>query len=197
MNLKPVPFAAFSADKLAQLAATADGALFSDFVRAYQPVVYRWALTFARDSDEADDLAQEAFIRVYRKIRHYRGEGSIEGWLYRIVRRVGIEKKRVAVRRKFLGRSPAARPDREVYTTDPGARVDAQRTSALIRRYFEDLPPRQREVFDLVDLQHYTPAEAALMTGLTSGAVRLSLFKARSLIRQRLLEAHLVKGDIV
>lgn len=197
MSLKPVPSAAFSADKLVQLAATADGAVFSDFVNAYQPLVFRWALTFARDSDEADDLAQETFIRAFRKIRQYRGEGSIEGWLYRIVRSVGVEKKRVAVRRKLLGRSAAARPEREVYTTDPGARVDTQRTTALIRRYFEDLPSRQREVFDLVDLQNFTPAEAALMTGLTAGAVRLSLFKARSVIREKLIEAYSVKGDIV
>lgn len=197
MSLKPVPSAAFSADKLVQLAATADGAVFSDFVNAYQPLVFRWALTFARDSDEADDLAQETFIRAFRKIRQYRGEGSIEGWLYRIVRSVGVEKKRVAIRRKLLGRSPAARPEREVYTTDPGARVDTQRTTALIRRYFEDLTSRQREVFDLVDLQNFTPAEAALMTGLTAGAVRLSLFKARSVIREKLIEAYSVKGDIV
>ena len=197
MNRKPVPLRAFSADKLVQLAATADGAVFSEFVYAYQPLVFRWALSFARDSDEADDLAQETFIRAYRKIRQYRGEGSIEGWLYRIVRSVGVERKRVAVRRKLLGRSPAARPEREVYTTDPGARVDTQRTSALIRRYFEDLPSRQREVFDLVDLQNFTPAEAALMTGLTAGAVRLSLFKARSVIREKLIEAYSVKGDIV
>ena len=196
MKLNPVP-TAFAADKIVALAAAADAILFNDFVTAYQPVVFRWALTFANDSDEADDLTQETFIRAFRKIRQYRGEGTIEGWLYRIVRSVGVEKKRVAIRRRILGRSPLARPEREVYTTDPGARVDSQTITALIHRYFADLPAGQREVFDLVDLQHRTPAEVALMTGRSAGAVRASLFQARSVIRARLLEMYSAKGDIL
>lgn len=187
----------FSPEKFNEMAATADAALFSDFVTSYQPIVYRWALTFAGDSDEAEDLTQETFIRAYRKLGQYRGEGSIEGWLYRVVRSVGSDRRRVSVRRRVLGRSILARPDREVYTTDPGGRIDRERVSALIRRYFEDLPRRQREIFDLVDLQQYTPAEVALMTGLNAGAVRASLFKARAVIRAKLVQAFTVKGDIV
>jgi RNA polymerase sigma-70 factor (ECF subfamily) len=179
------------------MAATADAALFTDFVTSYQPIVYRWALTFAGDSDEAEDLTQETFIRAYRKLGQYRGDGSIEGWLYRVVRSVGSDRRRVSVRRRVLGRSILARPDREVYTTDPGGRIDRERVSALIRRYFEDLPRRQREIFDLVDLQQYTPAEVALMTGLNAGAVRASLFKARAVIRAKLVQAFTVRGDIV
>jgi RNA polymerase sigma-70 factor (ECF subfamily) len=197
MNERPVSVVPFAADKVAELAATADPGLFNDFVTAYQLTVFRWALTFARDSDEADDLTQETFIRAFRKIGQYRGEGSIDGWLYRIVRSVGVERRRVAFRRKLLGRSAAARPERDVYTTDPGARVDSQAVAALIRRYFEHLPAAQREVFDLVDLQHHTPAEAALMTGRSPGAVRVSLSQARAVIRKQLLEMYTAKGDIV
>jgi RNA polymerase sigma-70 factor (ECF subfamily) len=197
VRLNPVPTASFAPDKILALTSSADAVLFNDFVIAYQPVVYRWALTFAKDSDEADDLTQETFIRAFRKIRQYRGEGTIEGWLYRIVRSVGLERKRVAIRRRILGRSASARPEREVYTTDPGARVDSQTITALIHRYYEDLPAGQREVFDLVDLQHRTPAEVALTTGRSAGAVRVSLFQARSVIRARLLETYTAKGDII
>lgn len=197
MTLKPVPSVPFAAEKLVELAATADSALFGSFVTAYQAVVFRWALTFARDSDEAEDLTQEAFIRAFRKIRQYRGEGAIEGWLYRIVRSVGVERRRVAFRRRILGRSPFARPERDVYTTDPGARVDSETVTALIHRYFKDLPAGQREVFDLVDLQGHTAAEAALMTGRSAGAVRVSLSAARSVIRERLLETYAATGAII
>lgn len=197
MSPESLPSVPFAADKLVTLSATADHVIFSNFVAAYQPVVFRWALTFASDSDEADDLTQETFIRALRKIRQYRGEGTIEGWLYRIVRSVGMEKRRVAFRRRLLGRSPAARPERDVYTTDPGARVDSQTITALIHSYFEDLPPAQREAFDLVDLQGYAAAEVALMTGRSPGAIRVSLFAARSAIRQRLLETYAAKGDII
>ena len=197
MSLKPVPSVPFAAEQLVELAATADGALFGGFVTAYQPVVFRWALTFASDSDEAEDLTQETFIRAFRKIHQYRGEGTIEGWLYRIVRSVGVERRRVAFRRRILGRSPFARPEREVYTTDPGARVDSQTVTALIHRYFKDLPAGQREAFDLVDLQGHTAAEVGLMTGRSAGAVRVSLFKARAVIRERLLQTYAATGAII
>ena len=197
MSLKPVPSVPFAADKLVELAATADSALFSSFVTAYQPVVFRWSLTFASDADEAEDLTQETFIRAFRKIKQYRGEGTIEGWLYRIVRSVGVERRRIAFRRMILGRSPMARPEREVYITDPGARVDSQTVTALIHRYFKDLPAGQREAFDLVDLQGHSAAEVALMTGRSAGAVRVSLFKARAVIRERLLETYAATGAII
>jgi DNA-directed RNA polymerase specialized sigma24 family protein len=75
--------------------------------------------------------------------------------------------------------------------------VDSQTITALIHRYFEDLPPAQREAFDLVDLPGHTAAEVALLTGRSAGAIRVNLSAARSAIRQRLLETYAATGDII
>jgi RNA polymerase sigma-70 factor (ECF subfamily) len=77
-----------------------------------------------------------------------------------------------------------------VYNTDPGARVDRERMTTFIRHFFRELPARQREVFDLVDLQGHDPAEVAEMIGLKAGTVRANLFKARASIRAHILELH-------
>jgi RNA polymerase sigma-70 factor, ECF subfamily len=191
-----VAIAPFPPEKFAEMAATADASLFTELVSLYQPIVYRWALVFASDADEAEDLTQETFIRAYRRLKQYRGEGSVDAWLYRIVRNVGSERRRVAVRRRLLGRSPIARPERDVYTTDPGARVDRQKVAELIRDYFGELPRVQREIFDLVDLQQYSAGEVAIMTGRSAAAVRASLLKARAVIRRRLLDAYSLRGNI-
>lgn len=176
--------------QLASLAAAGDDAAFTTLVTRYQPAVFRWALIFARDPDEAEDVAQEVFVRAHRQLSQYRSDGSLEAWLYAITRRAAYQTLRLRKRRHRLALSPAARPSREVYTTDPGARVDRERAAALIREMFAELPPRQREIFDLIDLQGLTPAEVAERTGMKPVSVRANLFKARSTIRARFLATH-------
>jgi len=176
--------------QLASLAAAGDDSAFTTLVTRYQPAVFRWALMFARDPDEAEDVAQEVFVRAHRLLSQYRSDGSLEAWLYAITRRAAYQTLRTRKRRSRLALSPGARPLREVYTTDPGGRVDRERAAAVIREMFSELPPRQREIFDLIDLQGLTPAEVAERTGMKAVSVRANLFKARSTIRARFLATH-------
>jgi RNA polymerase sigma-70 factor (ECF subfamily) len=166
-----------------------NAAAFGDLVGVLHPWVFRWALTFARDIDEADEITQETFVLVHRKLDQFRGDSAFEGWVYLITRRVALQRQRKARRRRWL--SDSAIPGAEtVYHTDPGARVDRQRVTEYIRHFFRELPARQREVFDLVDLQGHDPAEVADMIGVKAATVRANLFKARSSIRARILSEH-------
>jgi len=160
-----------------------DDAAFASLVSAYQPRVFRWAMALTGDADEADDITQEVFVRAYRKLGSFRGDGSFEGWLYRITRRAAGRARRMAVPR-------AVALAHDVYVTDPGARVDRQRAVTLIRTIAETLPMRQREVFMLCDLEGRTPAEAAAMLKMKDVSVRASLFKARASIRRQILATH-------
>jgi RNA polymerase sigma-70 factor (ECF subfamily) len=170
-------------------AKSGDNEAFTALVRALQRTVFRWSLTFARDADDADELAQETFAQVHRKLEQFRGESSIEGWVYGITRSLAMQRKRKIKRRALL--SVASLPGIDsVYNTDPGARVDRQRVADYIRHFFLELPPKQREVFDLIDLQGFDPAEVADLTGVKAATVRANLFKARAAIRAHLLETH-------
>jgi RNA polymerase sigma-70 factor (ECF subfamily) len=181
--------AAESLPALVALARSGDAVAFGAVVGALQQLVFRWSLTFARDIDDADEIAQETFILMHRKLYQYRGDSSVEGWAYRITRRVGLQRRRTALRRESLvaSRMPILE---NVYNTDPGARVDRHRIEAYVRHFFSVLPRRQREVFDLVDLQGHDPAEVAKITGMKQGTVRANLFKARASIRAHILAAH-------
>jgi RNA polymerase sigma-70 factor (ECF subfamily) len=182
--------------QLAALAAAGDDNAFTTLVTRFHPAVFRWSLIFADDPDEAEDIAQEVFVRVHRQIGDYRSDGPLEGWLYRITRRAAAQLRRTRRRRGRLALTPAARPLREVYTTDPGGRVDRQRAATVIRELFADLPRRQREVFDLIDLQGLSPAEAAERMGMKPVTVRAHLFKARKAIRDSLLATHPAYGEL-
>lgn len=176
--------------QLASLAAAGDDSAFTTIVTRFQPAVFRWALTFAIDPDEAEDITQEVFVQTHRQLGQYRSDGSLEAWLYRITRRAATQMRRKTKRRGRLALSPAARPLKDVYTTDPGGRVDRERAASIIRELFSALPQRQREIFDLVDLQGLSPAEAAARTGLKPVSVRANLFKARQSMRESLMASH-------
>jgi RNA polymerase sigma-70 factor (ECF subfamily) len=176
--------------QLVSLASAGDDSAFPALVTRYHAAVFRWALAFAWDPDEAEDIAQEVFVRAHRQLSNYRSDGSLEAWLYAITRTAAGQARRTHKRRKRLALSPAAQPLRDVYTTDPGGRVDRERAAGVILELFAELPQRQREIFDLVDLQGLSPAEAADRTGMKAVSVRASLFKARKTIRARILASH-------
>lgn len=171
------------------LAAAGDQAAFESLVTVLHRLVHRWALTFARDPDEADEIVQETFMLVHYRLGQYSGDSPVEGWVYRIARRVALQRYRKDRRRRKL--SEAAFPEVDnVYHTDPGARVDREQIAEFVRHFFTELPPKQREVFDLVDLQGYDPHEVAGLLQTSTGTVRGNLFKARASMRARILEAH-------
>jgi len=160
---------------------------FARLVQALQPRVHRWALAFAADADEADDITQEVFVVALRQMGQYRGHGAFAVWIYRITRRTAGHLRRTRMRRARLAEGPKALPERVVYETDPGGRVDRERLAALVRRHWQELPERQRVVIDIVDLQGHSPGDAATMLELNPATLRANLFKARQAMRRRLL----------
>ena len=160
-----------------------DAGAFTALVELYRPLVFRWAIALTGDEDEAEDITQEVFVRVYRKLWSFRGDGPFDAWLYRITRRV-------VLRLRPAHTFPRSDDGVELYITDPGGRVDRQRAVALIRTIAATLPMRQREVFILCDIEGRTPAEASVMLEMKDVSVRASLFKARTTIRRTILATH-------
>jgi RNA polymerase sigma-70 factor, ECF subfamily len=150
------------------------------------PVLYRWALANATDVDDADDIAQQALVAVYRKIGQFRSEAPLAVWLYRLTTRTAAQRRRTFTRRKVLDARVHADVARRAYETDPGGRVDRDRLTALVRQCYDRLPPQQRAALSLVDLEGYTPAEAAELMELAPVTLRANLFKARSSVRRQI-----------
>jgi RNA polymerase sigma-70 factor (ECF subfamily) len=149
------------------------------------PMLYRWALANASDVDDAEDIAQQALLSVYRKIGQFRGEAPLAVWLYRLTMRTAAQRRRTFARRKALDVRAHAEVAGKVYETDPGGRVDRDRLTALVRECYDRLPPQQRAALTLVDLEGYTPAEAAELMELAPVTLRANLFKARASVRRQ------------
>ncbi len=166
-----------------------DPALFEELVRPFYQHIYRWALTMTRDPDDADDVTQETVIRAYRHIATYRKESRVSTWLYRITRNVAMEMMSNPRRNR-------ERPDAAVIEgaaghlkiEDSDGGIDHQQLLRIVRAFFGELSDRQREVFDLVDLQGREPIEAAEMLEIDAATARTHLFRARRVIRERIME---------
>ncbi len=174
-------------EELLALATSGDEEAWRLLVRAVHPVVYRWALGMARDRDEADDVAQETLIRMQRHLGGFVGRSRLSVWLYRITANVAASRRRRAWWRR-LGLDDA--PELASAEPDPDARLDAARDAETVHTAFRLLPARQREVFDLADLQGYSPAEVAELLGMNPSTVRVHLLRARRAVRAAVLGAH-------
>lgn len=154
-------------------------------------LVRRWTLVHTGDPDDADDLTQDVLVLMIRKLETFHGDARFGTWLYSVTRNAAMDRFRKRKRRAELGSEPKAYVQLVPEPSeDPSRAAERAELRALLSTYFEGLPERQREIFDLVELQGVPAAEAAERLGLEPVSVRASLFKARRTLRSRILSDH-------
>lgn len=166
--------------------ADAEGALDA-LVRAAAPRVRRWALVQTGDPDTADDVTQEVLIQMVASLDSLRQPERIEPWLYKATRNAAVSLFRRARRRGEVHPLDAEK----LVSAAPGPEESRAGTELkrLLVSLFRQLPRRQREVFDLCELQGMTAARTAELLGIRPATVRVNLFKARTALRRRLIAA--------
>jgi len=151
-------------------------ALYARFARR----MYAVCLRYARHELEAQDLMQEGFIRVFDKLGSFRLEGSLEGWVRRIMVTTSINHyRRKAFQNEKFGL--------ENVPEEPVAAVAVENLGeAELLRLVEGLPDGYRLVFNLFAIEGFDHAEIASMLGCGESTSRSQLAKARRMLQQRL-----------
>ena len=152
-----------------------------------QARVRRWAGKYTDDADAADDIAQDVLIGLERRVRTFRGDSRFSTWLFTITRNTALSRRRKDQRRAAIA---GGHLDAVARRDSASADLDAAALGRLVLRYFDLLPKRQRQIFELADIRGWTPAEIARDLGMEQSTVRAHLFKARGTIRARMLEHH-------
>ena len=163
-----------------------DNAL-SDLIDAAAPVVRRWALVQTGDATEADDVTQEVLIRMIRNLDALPEPPRLAGWLFTVTRNAAADRFRSRSRQRTALASEDILQSAVSGTPDPASEAERGELGDLLLRAFRELPSRQREVFDLVELQGIPATEAAGILGIRATSVRGNLFKARRNLRRRIL----------
>lgn len=173
--------------ELVARARTGEEEAFTALVERWHARIHRWAFAWVADADEADDVTQQALVRLHLGLAGFRERSAFSTWAYRITRNAArdvLRSRRRRVRALDRWRRMAATDDP---APDAGDELDRRETLAAARSALARLPQRQREVFDLVDLQGHAPHEAAAVLGLSDGTVRAHLFRARRAVRAAML----------
>ena len=174
---------------LVRQARRGDSNALAALVESAYPHVRRWALVHTGDAVEADDLTQDVLIRMIRSLDTFHGSARLETWLYSVTRNAATDRYRKSRHRARLAEQPHVRVELAPRTPeDPAQALEREEVASLLRAFFEELPDRQRQVFDLVELRGLPADEAAELLGIEPVSVRASLFKARRHIRRRILE---------
>ncbi|MCS7035329.1 MAG: sigma-70 family RNA polymerase sigma factor [Saprospiraceae bacterium] len=142
--------------------------------------MFRVVLRFARDRAEAEDMLQDGFIRVFRDMAQFRGEGALGGWIRRIM--VNTALSHLRKQRDFLRDTPDYTPFENLLRTeeDFASNLDAE----TLLQYLQRLPPGYRAVFNLYVIEGFSHEEIAEQLGISIGTSKSQLFKAREYLKR-------------
>jgi RNA polymerase sigma-70 factor (ECF subfamily) len=187
-----------NADELSLIrrAQEGDRSAFDALVRLYDKNVLRLALQVVGSPEEARDLYQEAFLKVYRSIRHFRQEAKFSTWLYRVVMNVCLDFLRQQKTRKEV---PAPQPDEgepefmqtvpdERPTLNPERATHSKEINRRIQGALEVLNPRERMVFELKHYQGLKLRAIGVICNTSEQTVKNCLFRATQKLRTELAD---------
>jgi RNA polymerase sigma-70 factor (ECF subfamily) len=169
-----------------------DEAVFDHLVLRYQREIYRIAYRITADHAEADDLAQETFLRAYAGLREFRGESSLKTWLCRIVSNLSlnvVQSARVARRdgTQVEMLAQAGNPRMVLGPAGLDGLIRSEREERL-RRAIEDLPRRQKMTLFLRAFEGLQYKEIARVMGCTTGTAKANFFHAMACLKRGLRE---------
>lgn len=163
-----------------------------DFVTLYQQRVYNTAISFVKDSADAEELAQDVFLTVWHSVDSFRGDASLSTWVYRITVSKSLDLIKSRSRKKRLGFIFSISGDntevasKTVNWVHPGVIEENKEKAAHLFRAIDSLPENQRVAFTLSKVEQLSQREIAEIMKLNEGAVESLLQRAKQNLRRAL-----------
>jgi RNA polymerase sigma-70 factor, ECF subfamily len=159
-----------------------------DLVRHHSRLVYRIAYAVLGSHHDAEDAAQETFLRVLRYSHKLATVEDPKTWLARIAWRVSADRSKQRGRKREIPLEDPEKPVAEVPSADAPAdqAMHGSRVSALLERLISALPEKLREPLILSAVEEMAPREVAATLGINEAAVRSRVFRARQILKEKL-----------
>lgn len=190
-----------SAQDLVKLLKAGDSSAFKVLVTEYQQQVMQVCYGFVRNQEDAEDLAQEVFVEVYRSVNRFREEAKLSTWLYRIATTKSLDfirkqnrQKRIQSAKKLIGLGEA----RDIATpgqAGPFKQLVQQEQQGAIQHALGKLPENQRIAFTLSKIEGLGYKEIAKVMGSTVSSVESLLHRAKKNLKKHLHHYYLRMQD--
>jgi len=190
----PQPMIDLQEQALLERIRSGDQTGFEQLVKLHSGKVIGLARRLVGHHEDAEELAQEAFLRLHRALPEFRGDSLVSTWLYRTTSRLAIDhlRRERLKRRLFFFRFSNDDPDPVDLacdpTTDPRRQAQSREAMGQLRQALNRLSPRQRVIFTLRHYEGLPLQEIASHLGLETGTVKAHLHRAVTTLRQELAE---------
>ncbi len=160
-----------------------DRRMQEELYRRFAPKMYAVCLRYANNTDDAQDLLQEGFIKVYKNLHRFRAEGSFEGWVRRVFVNTSIEhyRKKTAQLSSVSEKEENTIEDADISALDSLAEKD-------IINIVQELSPGYRTVFNLYVVEGYSHKEIGEMLGISEGTSKSQLARAKSILQKKITQ---------
>jgi RNA polymerase sigma-70 factor (ECF subfamily) len=186
---------AVSKDDFALVAEAKAGnyAAFEELVSRYENKIYRLGINITGNSEDAEDVLQEAFLKAFKHLPEFREDSRFYTWLVRIAVNEGLMKLRKRKSDRLVPIADEVGEEGEVvprefadWKPNPEELYAQAEIENILRNAAQTLPPAYRTVFLLRDVEGLSTAETADVLNLTEGTVKARLFRARLMLREEL-----------
>jgi RNA polymerase sigma-70 factor (ECF subfamily) len=172
---------------LIEKAKEGDTRAFEKIVVSFQRYSYAVSFRILCSSEDAEEIVQESFIRIWKNLKSFDSSSRFTTWMYKIV--VNLCYDRLRSRKRF--RRSEGDPDLSVSqlpgSTDLEREFSEKETVALIKYFSNGLSEKQKIIFVLRDLEEFSVKEVSDITGMSEPAVKTNLFFARQNIRKKII----------
>jgi RNA polymerase sigma factor (sigma-70 family) len=149
----------------------------------YAPKMFSVALRYAKDTDQSEDVLQDAFVKVFMKLDRYNGKGSFEGWIRRIVVNTALDsiRKNIKFQDNISSDDVAYKLEQHVFTGDS---LDEK----FLLKTINSMPEGYKTVFNMFAIEGYSHKEIAKELDISENTSKSQYSRARAYLKQRLKE---------
>lgn len=178
------------APELIEQAKGGDHHAFRKIVEAHQGFAYAVAFRFVGSRNEAEDITQEAFIKLWKNIGKYRPEIKLSTWLYKIIMNLCLDFLKSAQRKRQLKTEDVESNHLIIDQSSQEQKLDDAEMLGVIVELAKHLKPKQQSVFILRDLEGLPIEEVSEITRMDQGQIKSNLYYARLKIREGLTKQY-------
>jgi RNA polymerase sigma-70 factor (ECF subfamily) len=141
--------------------------------------LFALCLKYSQNYEDAEDILQDSFIRIFDKIKQFDGKGSFEGWMKRITINVALQKYRKGKKLQVVRN--------EVIESEETVELEEEIEANFLLELIQQLPDQYRLVFNLYVLDHFTHREIAELLNISEGTSKSNLSRARKILKEKII----------
>lgn len=160
---------------------------FRLLVSMHERLVQRMVAQIVKDEDDQKDVCQEVFIKVYKNLKHFKQESKLSTWIVQIAYTTSLDFVKKTKRKQDLMNEVESYEHQLAADGSPEKELNNKEMRTFVQKMVEELPENYRLVVNLFHIDEYSYQEIADITGLPEGTIKSHLFRARKLLKDKLV----------